>query len=609
MAIITKSTSSNVSPTAALGLKTGVGSDTIYVVQGGLNGSIDGGGGTDYLYLNQTARTDFDLVANFTSLLFIESVSLGTKGAPPLVLLNHNITAAGYTNGLAINGNSVANIIIGTSHADTISGGLGTDTLNGGDGSDTYLYTTLADFDAEKGAGLNDLGASGTDTVSISATSGVFTLAALFDNHIEAYTITGTTGTAGINAAAWVGPAGLTLTGGGGANAITGTAYNDSISGGGGADDLKGGLGDDTFLYALATDFAAGEKIDGGTAGTDIISISATSGSITLTAVVIGIEQVVLTGTGDIGVNAAAVLTPLIITGNTGNNVIVGTVGIDTINGGAGNDTITGGGGVDVLNGGEGSDTYIYLLAADFVDALNDTGTAGTDTVSLTATTGTLTVGAATGIEAYTVAGTAGINASAVTNPLTALTLTGGTGVNTLTGGSGNDTIIGGGGADSLSGGAGDDIFDYALATDYTTTEVINGGANTPVGDTLRFSAATGVLTLGNNLTGIEQVVLGGSGANGVNAAAVTNGLTITGLTITGNDGNNTITGTNFADTIDGGAGNDTITGGTGADTLLGGLGNDTFIVALGSHHTGEVINGQEGTDTLQFTSTVANAH
>ena len=161
-------------------------------------------------------------------------------------------------------------------------------------------------------------------------------------------------------------------------------------------------------VYALSTDFVAGEKIDGGAGTSDTILISAPSGLITLSNVVIGVEYVTLTGSGTAGVNAAAVLNGLTITGNGGADTITGTNSADTINGGLGNDTITGGGGTDVLNGGEGSDTYIYSQTADFVDNLTDGGSSGTDTVSITATTGTLTLTAAlNGIEAYTIAGAA----------------------------------------------------------------------------------------------------------------------------------------------------------------------------------------------------------
>ena len=609
MATITKNGNFNVTPTElSIARRTTGGSDMIYVVQGGLGGTIDGGGGSDHLVLDQTAPYTFNFNpgSSFTSLAGIEIVSLGTKvAATPTVpstagTTAHNINASGYTNGLTINGNNGANTITGTAFNDIISGGGGTDSLNGGEGSDTYIYATLLDFDAEKSAGLNDTGTSGTDTVSISATSGTFTLAA-FANGIEAYTITGATGTAGINASASL--TGLTLTGGGGANAITGTNFADTISGGGGADDLKGGGGDDAFLYALATDFAAGEKIDGGAGTNDTILISAPSGLITLSNAVIGVERVTLTGTGNSEVSAAAVLNGLNIAGNDGNNKITGTSSADTITGGLGNDTITAGSGVDNLDGGEGSDIYVVSVFTDFLgDTTNDTGTSGTDTVSITATTGTLTLSAAlNGIEAYTIAGAgaASIDASLVT---TGLTLTGSTGINTLTGTGVDDVIVGGGGKDILNGGAGSDIFDYTLIADYAS-ESIEGGLGT---DTIRFSGTTGTLVLGNTLSNVEQVLLAGSSAIGVDAKAVILGG---GLDITGNDGNNTITGTNFDEIIDGRGGNDTITGGTGADTLLGGLGNDTFIVTLGSEHgAGETINGQEGTDTISFIGGTAAA-
>jgi Ca2+-binding RTX toxin-like protein len=603
MATIIKNTASNVSPTElSIARRTGAGSDTIYVVQGGLGGTIDGGGGIDHLVLDQTAAHNFILATDF-SLLGIEKVSLGTKGtAGPLTTGStpHSINASGYTNGLTINGNNGANSITGTAHDDIISGGGGTDTLNGGEGSDTYLYTTLADFDAEKGAGLNDTGTAGTDTVSISATSGTFTLAA-FANGIEAYTITGTTGTAGINASAAL--SGMVLTGGGGANAITGSNFADTISGGGGADNLIGGGGDDTFVYALSTDFVAGEKIDGGAGVNDTILISAPSGLITLSNVVIGVEFVTLTGTGTSEVSAAAVLNGLTITGNDGNNKITGTSSVDSIAGGLGNDTLTGGGGIDVLNGGEGSDTYIYSLVTDFVDNLTDGGSSGTDTVSITATTSTLTLtAAANGIEAYTIAGAGAVSIDA-SLASTGLTLTGSTGINTLTGTAQADVITGGAGKDILNGGGGDDTFDYALIADYAS-ESIDGGLGT---DTIRFSGTTGTLVLGNTLTSVEQVLLAGSSAIGVDAKAVTTN----GLAITGNAGNNTIIGTNHiaGDSIDGGAGNDTLTGGAGDDILLGGLGNDTFIVALGTDHgAGETINGQEGTDTIAFVGGTATA-
>jgi hypothetical protein len=69
MATIIKNTASNVSPTEALGRKTSPGSDWIYVVQTGIGGTIDGGGGTDHLVLDfGTTPHNFVLATDFASL-------------------------------------------------------------------------------------------------------------------------------------------------------------------------------------------------------------------------------------------------------------------------------------------------------------------------------------------------------------------------------------------------------------------------------------------------------------------------------------------------------------------------------------------------------------
>src|SRR6185312_3078105 len=52
-----------------------------------------------------------------------------------------------------------------------------------------------------------------------------------------------------------------------------------------------------------------------------------------------------------------------------------------------------------------------------------------------------------------------------------------------------------------------------------------------------------------------------------------------TGLTLTGNEFNNTIIGNAGNDTLFGGAGNDVLSGLAGADTMVGGIGNDTYTV------------------------------
>jgi len=89
------------------------------------------------------------------------------------------------------------------------------------------------------------------------------------------------------------------------------------------------------------------------------------------------------------------------------------------------------------------------------------------------------------------------------------------------------------------------------------------------------------------------------------------------GLTLTGNELNNTIVGGNGADTLDGGAGNDVLNAGAGNDVLIGGTGNDTlfggagsdvfrFLAGFGNDTIGDFTVGQDKIDIsgLGVTST-----
>ena len=69
------------------------------------------------------------------------------------------------------------------------------------------------------------------------------------------------------------------------------------------------------------------------------------------------------------------------------------------------------------------------------------------------------------------------------------------------------------------------------------------------------------------------------------------------GLSLTGNAGDNVLTGTGGNDILNGGAGNDTLNGGGGIDTLLGGTGNDRYIVNALTDVVSEGLNA--GTDTV----------
>ena len=78
------------------------------------------------------------------------------------------------------------------------------------------------------------------------------------------------------------------------------------------------------------------------------------------------------------------------------------------------------------------------------------------------------------------------------------------------------------------------------------------------------------------------------------------NGLsTLAPLVLDGGPGPDTITGGDGNDTLLGGDDNDTVTGGRGTDVAFLGNGDDTFVWNPGDNS--DVVEGQAGTDTLDF--------
>ena len=154
--------------------------------------------------------------------------------------------------------------------------------------------------------------------------------------------------------------------------AFTGVITASTIGGGQGDDTLTQAagssmtgtsllLGDgvDTFAQAagaLATDFGAGNTIEGGD-GNDTITLLATTAA------------------------------DAVINGGAGTDAISAGAGDDTLNGGAGNDAITGFNGADTMTGGGGANAFIYTTVAQSgnvttgaVDVITDF-TTGTDTI------------------------------------------------------------------------------------------------------------------------------------------------------------------------------------------------------------------------------------
>lgn len=121
-----------------------------------------------------------------------------------------------------------------------------------------------------------------------------------------------------------------------------------------------------------------------------------------------------------------------------------------------------------------------------------------------------------------------------------------------IVGNNGGNAIIGTGGSDYLDGGAGNDT-----------------------------------------LTGLggDDFMLGGTGNDTLNGGDGNDELH-------GNDGNDTVNGGNGNDLLYGEAGNDTLDGGAGADTMFGGAGDDIYVV----DNAGDIVveNANGGNDTVR---------
>ncbi len=240
------------------------------------------------------------------------------------------------------------------------------------------------------------------------------------------------------------------------------------------------------------------------------------------------------------GVDATIKGTGGSVLGTVGDDVIVGTVGVDDIDGLGGNDLICALAGADTIDAGEGNDTVFAGEGADGVDAGDGDdkilGGRGGDNVD--AGDGTDELRGGMGNDTLT----SGVDANG----------------DKLVGEGGTDTLTGGGGADALSGGPGADILEGAGGNDQ---------------------------------------LLGGGDADDLRGGADND-------TMKGDTGNDTMTGGEGADLISGEAGDDTMSGGDGADRLRGGIGADTLNGGLGADllnggEDNDTINGDEGNDIL----------
>jgi len=258
-----------------------------------------------------------------------------------------------------------------------------------------------------------------------------------------------------------------------------------------------------------------------------------------------------------------------------------GSIEAFTVNTGSGNDAITTGTGDDILHAGLGTNTISAGAGSDIIwfTGGNDTAHAGPglDTLNLyylnsdTTFTMTALTGSLTGYS------------GTITDSLGGISVFDGVEVFNITGGKGNDVFNTGGGDDTLSGGAGNDTLSSGAGNDFMVVgignDIVAGGGGT---DMASYDDAEGAVTVSLVLQGSAQNTLGG----GID--------TLTNI--------ENLTGSLFSDSLTGDAGANLLVGGGGNDTMNGGGGNDTLIGAAPSApFDNDILNGGDGIDTASY--------
>lgn len=349
---------------------------------------------------------------------------------------------------------------------------------------------------------------------------------------------------------------------------LNGTDNDDTLAGGAGPDYLYGGAGKDSLGGGEGNDVLYGEagddRLDGG-AGNDILE--GNDGDDALEG-----------GAGD----------DLLID-NAGNNVLYGGEGDDTLrshgsgtsllDGGSGNDVLEGGDGAGTLDGGAGND--VLRLSAGWGEALPARqvllhGGDGEDRIELA-------LGKQAQLQLNVTTG-AGRDTVALADPGQASQVT---------------------------------IADFATGTDadMLSIQALIGGSDYRAYSVNPFASGHMHLVQDGPDTLVRFDIDGSAGPatqqtvarlSGVTAAALTirhiaelfdplGG--VTGITLNGDERDDTLTGGMMIDTLYGGDGNDYLAGGGGDDLVDGGAGNDVLVMEAGI----DTLTGGAGTDTVVF--------
>jgi trimeric autotransporter adhesin len=468
-------------------------------------------------------------------------------------------------------------LFIGTEKADTfdglggndrIEGGDGNDVLRGGDGDDV-IEGGRGEDRLEGGAG-DDFLSGGTGTDHLDGGAGYDILDYSFSR--DRWTIDLAAGTSRITGGASPaetiigfegaigGIAADTISGDAGANRITGAEGNDSLS---------GRDGDDAFLVEGSE--SGFDSVDGG-AGNDRIEALADSTVIGLTSLT-GVETI--TGGGFAGVLVAGTeLDDLLdFSGAT-------LVGIDRIVLQTGNDVLVSSLGADTIEAGPGNDVIRYVGASYGADTV--VGGDGTDRIEAGADNAVIRLKTFSGIETITGAGYANVilagSAFADNLNLSAPAVSGiarielEAGDDIFVGSAGADVVRGGTGADRLTGGLGDDRFEYLAGE--LGADIVDGGA----GSDVIAAAADGAAIRLASIASVEAISGQGFANVIVELTAAADIFDLSQVVVTGIAG---------------------IAGGAGDDRLVGSTGDDVFLVR-GLGDGADDFDGGAGADTVR---------
>ena len=236
-------------------------------------------------------------------------------------------------------------VILGQAGNDLIDGGSSNDWVDGGAGNDTYYVNSTGDLITETLAGA----AGGTDKVYSSAS--LFTL----QSNLEQLYLSGASDIDGN---------GNSLN-----NTIVGNAGDNRIDGGGGVDTMTGAAGNDIYIVDNSKDVVT--EGAGAANGFDTVQSSVNY------SLAVNVEQLVLTGSGDINGNGNVLDNYIqgtsgdnVLNGDNGKDTIFALAGDDTVNGGLGDDTINGYGGDDSINVSQGNDRVLYTSQLDGHDVI-----------------------------------------------------------------------------------------------------------------------------------------------------------------------------------------------------------------------------------------------